>query len=54
MLFLTCSCLWLNTPAPGALYSEFQRAEGQAARLYEGQCALALGDAARAETIFVL
>ncbi|MFC4679043.1 hypothetical protein [Desulfovibrio legallii] len=35
-----------------ALYSEFQRVEGQAARLYEGQCALALGDAARAETIF--
>jgi hypothetical protein len=35
-----------------ALYGEFRHASGQRARLYEGQCALALGDPARAEAIF--
>lgn len=35
-----------------ALYGEFKHAEGPNARLYEGQCALALGDYARAEAIF--
>ena len=35
-----------------ALYGEFQRAAGPTARLYEGQCALALGDAGRAEALF--
>lgn len=35
-----------------ALYGEFKNAAGTTARLYEGQCALALGDAGRAEAIF--
>ena len=35
-----------------ALYAGFRHAEGQTARLYEGQCALALGDAAKAEALF--
>ena len=35
-----------------ALYNEFKNASGPTARLYEGQCALALGDAGRAEVIF--
>ena len=37
-----------------ALYGEFQHATGPTARLYEGQCALALGDAGRAEALFRL
>ena len=35
-----------------ALYADFQRTSGPTARLYEGQCALALGDAGRAEVLF--
>ena len=35
-----------------ALYGEFKNAAGSTARLYEGQCALALGDAGRAEALF--